>query len=104
MKKALAVLALALTVSGCSTMKTDQAIPPLQAETAKMLGLGSSDEITVTNVNGEQPDFLGGQKLKYRATTDKGRIFDCTSMMMPGILGQAATLTAPTCTPVSTHK
>lgn len=42
MKKALAVLALALTVSGCSTMKTDQAIPPLQAETAKMLGLGSS--------------------------------------------------------------
>ena len=41
--------------------KTDQAIPLLQAETAKMLGLGSSDEITVTNVNGAQPDALGGQ-------------------------------------------
>ena len=52
--------------------KTDQAIPLLQAETAKMLGLGSSDEITVTNVNGAQPDALGGQKLSYRATTEKG--------------------------------
>jgi hypothetical protein len=30
-------------VAGCSTLKTDQAIPLLQAETAKMLGLGSSD-------------------------------------------------------------
>ncbi|WP_063149714.1 hypothetical protein, partial [Enterobacter hormaechei] len=70
----------------------------------KMLGLGSSDEITVSNVNGAQPDALGGQKLSYRATTEKGRIFDCSSMMMPGILGSAPTLSAPTCTPVVTHK
>ncbi|WP_374990703.1 hypothetical protein [Enterobacter kobei] len=47
---------------------------------------------------------LGGQKLSYRATTEKGRIFDCSSMMMPGILGSAPTLSAPTCTPVVTHK
>ncbi|RYM51088.1 hypothetical protein [Serratia proteamaculans] len=91
-------------VAGCSTLKTDQAIPLLQAETAKMLGLGSSDEITVTNVNGVQPDALGGQKLTYRATTEKGRIFDCSSMMMPGFLGSAPSLTAPSCTPVVTHK
>ena len=50
-----------MMIAGCSTLKTDQAIPLLQAETAKMLGLGSSDEITVTNVNGAQPDALGGQ-------------------------------------------
>lgn len=85
MKKPLVFLTVTLMLTGCSTLKTDQAIPLLQAETAKMLGLGSSDEITVTNVNGAQPDALGGQKLSYRATTEKGRIFDCSSMMMPGI-------------------
>ena len=101
MKKPLIVLTVTLMLAGCSTLKTDQAIPLLQAETAKMLGL---DEITVSNVNGAQPDALGGQKLSYRATTEKGRIFDCSSMMMPGILGSAPTLSAPTCTPVVTHK
>jgi len=104
MKKPLIVLTVTLMQAGCSTLKTDQAIPLLQAETAKMMGLGSSDEITVSNVNGAQPDALGGQKLSYRATTEKGRIFDCSSMMMPGILGSAPTLSAPTCTPVVTHK
>ena len=104
MKKPLIVLTVTLMLAGCSTLKTDQAIPLLQAETAKMLGLGSSDEITVSNVNGAQPDALGGQKLSYRATTEKGRIFDCSSMMMPGILGSAPTLSAPTCSPVVTHK
>lgn len=104
MKKPLIALTVTLAVAGCSTLKTDQAIPLLQAETAKMLGLGSSDEITVTNVNGAQPDALGGQKLHYRATTEKGRIFDCSSLMMPGILGSAPSLSAPTCTPVVTHK
>ena len=89
MKKPLIFLTVTLMLAGCSTLKT---------------GLGSSDEITVTNVNGAQPDALGGQKLSYRATTEKGRIFDCSSMMMPGILGSAPTLSAPTCTPVVTHK
>ncbi len=31
-----------------------------------MLGWAHPDEITVTNVNGAQPDALGGQKLSYR--------------------------------------
>ena len=104
MKKTLAVLTVTMLLTGCSTMKTDQAVPLLQAETAKMLGLGSSDEIIVTNVNGEQPDALGGQKLTYRATTEKGRIFDCSSLMMAGILGSAPTLSVPSCVPVVTHK
>ena len=59
MKKPLIALTVTMMIAGCSTLKTDQAIPLLQAETAKMLG--SSDEITVTNVNGAQPDALGGQ-------------------------------------------
>ncbi|PKH24779.1 hypothetical protein CIG19_07125 [Enterobacterales bacterium CwR94] len=104
MKKYFAASALVLTLAGCTTMKTDQAIPLLQAETAKMLGLASSDEITVTQVNGAAPDALGGQKLNYRATTDKGRIFDCSSLMMPGLLLSPASLSTPTCTPVVTHK
>lgn len=104
MKRTFIALTVTLLVTGCSTLKTDQAIPLLQAETAKMLGLASSDEITVTNVNSSQPDALGGQKLSYRATTDKGRIFDCSSTMLPGLLLSPPTLSAPTCTPVVTHK
>ncbi|WP_320699159.1 hypothetical protein [Enterobacter bugandensis] len=92
-----------MMLAGCSTLKTQQAIPLLQADTAKMLGLGSSDEITVTNVNGSQPDFLGSQEISYRATTEKGRIFDCQAQMMPGLLGSKPTLTAPACTPIKTH-
>ena len=103
MKKPLIALTVTMMIAGCSTLKTDQAIPLLQAETAKMLGLGSSDEITVTNVNGAQPDALGGQKLISRHH-GKGRIFDCSSLMMPGILGSSPSLSAPTCTPVVTHK
>lgn len=72
MKKSLIVLAVTLLVAGCSMLKTDKVIPLQQAETTKMLGLGLSDEITVTNVNGGQPDALGGQKISYHATTEKG--------------------------------
>ena len=92
-----------LALSGCSTMSSNEAIPPLQAETAKMLGLSSSDEITVTNVSATKPDTLGSQMLSYRATTDKGRIFDCQSQMIPGILGQEPVVTVPKCTPVKVH-
>lgn len=72
MKKPLIVLTVTLMLAGCSTLKTDQAIPLLQAETAKMLGLGSSDEITVTNVNGAQPDALGGQNSLIAPRRKKG--------------------------------
>ena len=49
MKRPLIALTVTLMLAGCSTLKTDQAIPLLQAETAKMLGLGSSDEITAVS-------------------------------------------------------
>lgn len=92
-----------LLLSGCSTMSTNQAIPVLQAETARMLGLASSDEITVSDVSAEKPDALGSQVLTYRATTNKGRIFDCKSLMLPGILGQSADLKVPECRSVKVH-
>lgn len=40
MKKPLIALTVTMMIAGCSTLKTDQAIPLLQAETAKMLGSG----------------------------------------------------------------
>lgn len=63
------------------TLKTDQAIPLLQAETAKMLGLGSSDEITVTNVNGAQRMRWAAKKTFLSRHYRKGRIFDSSLMM-----------------------
>ncbi|WP_320699986.1 lipoprotein, partial [Enterobacter bugandensis] len=38
MKKTIFVIALTMMLAGCSTLKTQQAIPLLQADTAKMLG------------------------------------------------------------------
>lgn len=93
----------ALTLSGCATMSTTDAMVPLQSSTAQMLGLASSEELTITNVNAEAPDALGGQKYTYRATTKSGRIFDCSAMMTPGILGAAPTISAPSCSVIKSH-
>jgi outer membrane lipoprotein SlyB len=99
----LAASLLALALSGCATMSTTDAMVPLQAETAKMLGLASSEELTITNVNAQKPDALGGQVYSYRATTKSGRIFDCSASMTPGILGAAPTISAPSCTAIKSH-
>ncbi|WP_226467905.1 hypothetical protein [Luteimonas panaciterrae] len=98
-----AAILVAVLVTGCATMTTDQAIVPLQTETAKILGLASSDELTVTNVRAGTADSLGGQDISYVATTTKGRKFDCTARMMPGVLLSAPTLSAPSCHPIKTH-
>lgn len=91
------------SLAGCQTMTTNQAIVPLQAATAQMIGLASSDELVVSDVKAGQPDALGGQELSYVATTTKGRVFNCTSRMMPGLLTDPAKLTNPSCTPVVAH-
>jgi hypothetical protein len=97
-------LLLAVTaLSGCSTMSTNDAIVPLQAQTAQMIGLASSDELTVSNVQATQPNALGGQQLSYTATTERGRVFDCTALMTPGLLTAPPTVSAPSCTPVLVH-
>ena len=82
MKKPLIALTVTMMIAGCSTLKTDQAIPLLQAETAKMLGL-----LVGRNYRDQRQwraaGCAGRPKLSYRATTEKGRIFDCSSLMMP---------------------
>ena len=55
----------------------------VQTSTAKTLGLASSDEITIANVQYGKKDGLGGQKVGYDATTGKGRRFGCTVFMIP---------------------
>lgn len=76
MRKTLSLLSM-LALAGCSTMSVNEAIVPLQTETAKMIGLASSDELTISNVKAGEPDKLGGQQLTYTATTTKGRVFNC---------------------------
>ena len=68
-----------------------------------MLGLGSSDEITVTNVNGAQPDALGGQN-SLIAPRRKRAYFRLFIDDDAGNFRIHTTLSAPTCTPVVTHK
>lgn len=93
-----------LMLAGCSTMSVNQAIVPLQTETAKMIGLSSSDELTVSNVKASEPDKLGTQVLTYTATTAKGRVFNCKATQMPGLLLSSPSLSEPSCTPIQVHK
>ncbi|VWL87636.1 hypothetical protein [Burkholderia lata] len=72
-----------LVLSGCGS--TQMNMIDVQASTAKTLGLASSDEITVANVQYGKKDGLGGQKVSYDATTGKGRRFGCTVFMIPGL-------------------
>lgn len=95
--------AVSLVVAGCATMSTTEAMVPLQKETAQMIGLSSSDDLTITDVNAEKPDALGGQKYTYTATTKQGRIFNCSALMTPGIIGAPPTISTPTCTPIKSH-
>lgn len=97
------VATILLAMVGCTTMGTNEAIVPLQSATAQMIGLASSDELSVSDVKASEPDTLGAQSLSYVATTTKGRRFNCTSRMMPGLLTSAPTLTTPSCTPVQVH-
>lgn len=102
-RRFIAALATAVTLTGCATMSTNDAIVPLQAETARIIGLASSDELTVTDVHAGKPDAMGGQRLSYTATTTKGRIFKCTSLMTPGLLASPPSLSAPSCSAVQSH-
>ncbi|MBN3794685.1 hypothetical protein [Burkholderia sp. Ac-20392] len=72
-----------LVLSACGS--TQMNMIDVQASTAKTLGLASSDEITVANVQYGTKDGLGGQKVSYDATTGKGRRFGCTVFMIPGL-------------------
>ncbi|WP_246216331.1 hypothetical protein [Paraburkholderia agricolaris] len=57
----------------------------VQNSTAKTLGLASSDELTISNVQYGQHNALGGVPVTYDATTAKGRRFSCSVFMIPGL-------------------
>jgi hypothetical protein len=101
------VLAAGLTLPflcACTTPDINTSVVKLQSATAQMLGLASSDELTVSKVNTSEPDALGGQKLTYTARTRGGRVFDCSAMMMPGLLISPPSISNPTCKPIQVHK
>lgn len=104
MKKELILLFSAIALSGCVSMSKDKAIVHLQSQTASIIGLGSSDELTVSNVVMSEANALGSQNITYRATTAKGRIFDCKATTMAGTIITTPTLSSAECTPVSVHK
>ncbi|MDN7488654.1 hypothetical protein CFB40_32345 [Burkholderia sp. AU31652] len=83
LRTALGAAAAGLVLSACGS--TQMNMVDVQTSTAKTLGLASSDEITIANVQYGKKDGLGGQKVGYDATTGKGRRFGCTVFMIPGL-------------------
>lgn len=104
MKKSILGTAAILILVGCSSLSKDHAITKLQAETSRMLALASSDELVISKVNLGEADLLGGQSVSYRATTGKGRIFDCSSYISAGFLGDPPKLGTVDCKPIVAHQ
>ncbi|MEG9529976.1 hypothetical protein [Mannheimia indoligenes] len=104
MKKMLLSLICAGVLSGCVAVDRNVAIVRLQAETANMIGLSSSDEITVSNVNFGESNVLTGQLVTYRATTNKGRTFDCNARIVDGTILSEAQIKLPSCKPLNVYK
>ncbi|WP_321820062.1 MULTISPECIES: hypothetical protein [unclassified Burkholderia] len=82
-RTALGAAAASLALAGCGT--TQMNMTDVQTSTAKTIGLASSDEITIANVQYGKKNGLGGQQVSYDATTGKGRRFTCTVFMIPGL-------------------
>ncbi|WP_133649055.1 hypothetical protein [Paraburkholderia flava] len=82
-RTAIGVAVTGVLLSACGT--TQMNMIDVQTSTAKTLGLASSDEITIANIEYGQKNALGGQQVNYDATTGKGRRFTCTVFMIPGL-------------------
>lgn len=78
---ALAGVTVLLTACGSNQVNMTQ----MQTETAKTLGLASSDEITVSNVRYQKKNSVGGSELTYDAVTARGRKFACSAFVMAGL-------------------
>ncbi|MDR5759321.1 hypothetical protein [Caballeronia sp. LZ035] len=78
-----AASAMCLVLSACGGTQLN--MTEMQTTTAKTLGLASSDEITVTNVQYVKKNAIGGSKISYDATTARGRKFTCTAFVIPGL-------------------
>ncbi|WP_426233365.1 hypothetical protein [Pseudomonas sp. TWP3-2] len=89
------LLMLTATLSGCATNPN---VLQMHKVTAETLGLASTDELTMGPVTKGTPDFLGGTQLTFEATTAKGRKFNCSTYMTPGILLEPPKYSRLTCT------
>ncbi|WP_341958825.1 hypothetical protein [Pseudomonas sp. RC10] len=81
--RAVMIAAMSVLLSACGSAQVN--MTEVQTATAKTLGLASSDEITVTNIQYAKQNALGGQKLTYDATTARGRKFACSAFVIPGL-------------------
>ncbi|KGT94207.1 hypothetical protein NG99_10175 [Erwinia typographi] len=88
MKKVLLAVSAAvmlLSVAGCSSTPNTM---KLQQGTTNLLGLASTDEVTLSNIQKGTPNALGGSDVTFDATTAKGRKFKCKTFMIPGLLAE----------------
>jgi len=92
-----AALLLVLT-SALAACASNPNVLQLHKVTAEAIGLGSTDELTMGPVTKGKEDFLGGAELTFKATTAKGRVFNCSTFMTPGILLDPPTYSRLTCT------
>lgn len=91
-------------LSGCVSVSTDQAIIKLQAETAQgVLGLASSDELTISNVVRTKSSIPGNEDVTYTATTAKGRVLTCKATLMSGTILTEPSVLKPECVAVKSH-
>ncbi|UXN35797.1 hypothetical protein N8E86_11510 (plasmid) [Avibacterium paragallinarum] len=95
---------IALLATGCVNLDRKVAIVKLQTATASMLGLASSDEITISNVEFGQNSILLGQEVTYQARTRSGRTFKCESRVLDGTILTEASIKSPSCTPLKVWK
>lgn len=77
------MLALTSLLAGCSTNPN---VLQMHKVTAEAIGLASTDELTMGPVTKGKEDFLGDAELTFQATTAKGRVFNYSTFMTPGIL------------------
>ncbi|GBU15263.1 hypothetical protein AwPolaro_06410 [Polaromonas sp.] len=96
-KSTLLLLPIVLVLTACATGAPDTL--KLQQATSLRLGLGSTDELSLTKIKEETPDALGGKKITYLATTARGRKFNCSTLMMPGLPINPPSYSAVECTP-----
>lgn len=75
--------AVVFTLTGCATGAPDTML--LQQGAANVLGLASTDELTISNIQKGEANALGSSTVVYDAVTAKGRNFTCNTLMMPNL-------------------
>jgi hypothetical protein len=76
-------VAVVLTLTGCATGAPDTM--RLQQGAANVLGLASTDELTISNIQKGEANALGSSDVVFDVVTTKGRKFSCQTLMMPSL-------------------